>query len=114
MYYPANVTSGLPADIVGVCLQCTSVIVCTGLLRILLTVIGLIACVAILSTVVVCAYMRGICRRTQTKAIIDSVSADRLYSPRYITNGHIIAGLSTKPLLGSNSESSDECEEPSD
>jgi len=42
-------------------------------------------------------------------------SIERLHSPRYITNGHIIAGLSTKPLLaGSDSDSSDESETPSD
>ena len=120
MYYPANVTSlsvttSLPATVIGVCSRCNSISSCADLLRLLLTVVGIISCIAILTALVVFACIRGVCRRPQTNTSIESIASLRLRSPRYITNGHIIAGLSTKPLLApTDSESSDESETPSD
>jgi len=120
-YYPVNVTpisvtdTGLPVTMIGVCSRCNSVSVCADLLRLLLTVIGIIASIAVLTTVVVFACIRGICRRQKTKPSINGIAAGRLHSPRYITNGHILAGLATQPLLGeSESDSTDESETPSD
>jgi len=118
-YYPANVTSlsvttDRPVTIIGICSRCDSISVCSDLLRLLLIVVGIISCAGILTALVVFACVRGVCRRPQTRgATMESI--ERLHSPRYITNGHIIAGLSTKPLLaGSDSDSSDESETPSD
>lgn len=121
-YYPVNVTSmsvttGLPPvnTIIGVCSHCNSVGVCSRMLRLLLTVAGIIVFVVILTVLVVCACLRGICQRRPTSASINGIAATQLHSPRYITNGHIIAGLSTRPLLaGSDYESSDESEVPLD
>ena len=120
-YYPANVTSvsvtntGQSVGVIGVCTRCNSVGVCADLLRLLLTIVGIVASVGILTALVVFACLRGVCRRPPTRASIEGISASRLHSPRYITNGHILAGLSTKPLLAeSDSDSSDESETPSD
>lgn len=119
-YYPLNITSlsvttGLPEAVVGICSRCNSISVCADRLRLLLIVVGVISCVAIVSALAVFACVRGVCRRPQSHASIKSIAAEQLHSPRYITNGHIIAGLSTRPLLaGSDSESSDESETPSD
>jgi len=117
-YFPANVTSssvtdtGLPVAIVGICSRCNSVAVCADLLRLLLAVVGIVTSVAILIALVVFACVRGVCRRPSTKTSIDSFAAAHLHSPRYITNGHIISGLSTKPLLAESDSDSleDECE----
>lgn len=118
-YYPVNVTSmsvavDLPS-VVGVCSRCNSVGVCARLLRLLLILAGIVVCVVVLAVLVVCACLRGVSRRRPTSAGTDSIATAQLHSPRYITNGHILAGLSTKPLLaGSDSDSSDETEVPSD
>jgi len=115
MYYPVNVTSssvttGRPAAaVIGICSRCNSISVCADLLRILLVVVGVVSSVAILVAVVVFACVRGVCRRRPADASVKSIATDRLHSPRYITNGNILAGLSTKPLLAdSDSESSDD------
>jgi len=111
-YYAANVTSvsgttSLP--FVGVCTRCNSVGVCARLFRLLLTVIGIIGCVTVLAVVAAFACQRGVCQPRPKGISLDSITAARLHSPRYITNGHIIAGLSSKPLLGgSDTDSSDE------
>jgi len=112
-YFPANITSvsltsGLPVTVVGVCSRCDSAGVCASLLRIVLTVTGTVVCAAVLMVLVVCACLRGVCRRQrQTKVSMESIAAARLHSPRYITNGHILAGLSSRPLLAaSDSDSS--------
>ena len=122
MYYPANVTSlsvttSLPVTVFGVCSHCNSVGSCADLLRLLLTIAGIVSCIVILTVLVVFACVRGVCRRPPTtNTSIESIASLRLRGPRYITNGHIIAGLSTKPLLAvTDSESSDESDEtPSD
>jgi len=118
-YYPTNITSvsltdrGQPVAVTGICSRCNSVGVCTDLLRLLLTVVGIVASIAI--TVVVFACLRGVCRRPATNRSIGGIAAARLHSARYITNGHIIAGLSTRPLLAaSDTDSSDESETPCD
>jgi len=81
-----------------------------------LTIVGIIASVGVLAAVVVFACARGVCRRsprTSSAISIDGIAVSRLHSPRYITNGHILAGLSTKPLLAeSDTDSSDESETP--
>jgi len=121
MYYPANVTSlsvttSLPATVIGVCSHCDSIGSCADLLRLLLTIAGIISCGVIVTALVVFACVRGVCHRPPTSTSIESIASLRLRGPRYITNGHIIAGLSTKPLLAAtDSESSDESDEtPSD
>ena len=117
MYYPANVTSlsvttSLPVTVIGVCSHCHSISSCADLLRLLLTIAGIISCIAILTALVIFACVRGVCRRPPTNTSIESIASLRLRGPRYITNGHIIAGLSTKPLLAAtDSESSDESDE---
>jgi len=121
-YYPVNVTSvseatGLPPvnTVTGVCSRCNSVGVCARLFRLQLTVAGAVACIVLLAVLVVCACLRGVCQRRPTNTSIDGIATAPLHSPRYITNGHIVAGLSTKPLLaGSDSDSSDESEVPTD
>jgi len=120
-YYSSNVTSvsvtntGQPVGVIGVCTRCNSVGVCADLLRLLLTIVGIVASVGILIALVVFACLRGVCRRRQTSTSINGIATSRLHSPRYITNGHILAGLSTKPLLAeSDSDSLDESETPSD
>lgn len=120
-YYPVNVTSvpvsqGSSGTVVGVCSHCGSVGVCARLLRLLLTVVGVVACVVVLAMLLVCGCLRGgVCQRRPTHATsVDGIVAAQRHSPRYITNGHII-GLSSKPLLAaSDSDSSDESELPSD
>jgi len=120
-YYAANVTSSSvtasqPMTVIGICSRCNSISVCADLLRILLIVVGIVSSVAIFVTVVVFACTRGVCRRQPTDASVKSIATDRLHSPRYITNGHILSGLSTRPLLAADSDSefSDESEMPSD
>jgi len=85
------------------------------MLRLLLTLVGIIVSIAIVTALVIFACKRGVCRRPRTDTSIAGIAAARLHSPRYITNGHILAGLSSKPLLAdSDSNSSDETETPSD
>jgi len=116
-YYPVNVTTsvsvvtGMPPvnSVISVCSRCNSVGVCAHLLRLVLTVAGIFAFVVVIAVFVICACLRGVCQRRPTSDGMNGIASAHLHSPRYITNGHIIAGLSTQPLLaGSDYDSSDE------